>query len=60
MFARLVQLRPWLVHLRSGDWLVMASGVAMCVGATLLLWQGDVPDKAIVRAGGKVVAEVAL
>lgn len=60
LFPRLAQLRPWLVHLRAGDWLVMALGCAACVGATVLLWQGDVPDKAIVRAGGKVVAEVSL
>lgn len=50
----------WLPLVRPGDWLVLAGGAAVAVGSVLLLWRGGVPDKAVVRAGGTVYAELPL
>lgn len=47
-------------ELRPGDLLVLAAGVAVCVASALVLWRGGVPDKAVIRAGGKVFAQVDL
>nr|WP_211168972.1 NusG domain II-containing protein [Aromatoleum toluvorans] len=46
--------------LRPGDWLVLVGALALCVLSALTLWRGGAPDKAVVRAGGKVFAEVGL
>ena len=35
-------------------------GLVVCAYAVLSLWQGGAPDGAVVRAGGRVVAEVDL
>lgn len=53
-------LAAWAVHLRMGDGLVLAAALAFCVGSALVLWQGGRPDKAIIKAGGQVFAEVDL
>jgi len=62
--SALVALRQWLAawarHLRVGDGLVLAAALVFCVGSALSLWQGGRPDKAIIKAGGKVFAEVDL
>jgi len=62
--SALVALRQWLAawarHLRVGDGLVLAAALAFRVGSALSLWQGGRPDKAIIKAGGKVFAEVDL
>ncbi|MDX9884160.1 NusG domain II-containing protein [Thauera sp.] len=50
----------WRALLRPGDIVVVALGLAVCVYAVLNLWQGGVPDGAVVRAGGRVVAEADL
>lgn len=50
----------WLGLLRPGDYLVLAGALAVCVLSALTLWRGGAPDKAIVRAGGTVVAELSL
>lgn len=50
----------WRALLRPGDVLIAAAGLAVCVHAAAVLWQGGRPETAVVRAGGKVVAEVAL
>ena len=50
----------WRSLLRPGDVGVVVGGVALCVHSLLSLWQGGRPDTAIVRAGGKVVAELEL
>ena len=47
-------LAAWAVHLRAGDGLVLAAALAFCVASALSLWQGGRPDKAIIKAGGKV------
>lgn len=50
----------WIGLLQPGDFLVLAAAVAVCVLSALALWRGGAPDKAIVRASGKVVAELSL
>lgn len=46
--------------MRPGDWVVIALGVALCVCLGLRFWTSGAPGKLIVRAGGRVVEEVAL
>ncbi len=53
-------LAAWAVHLRMGDGLVLAAALVFSVGSALVLWQGGRPDKAIIKAGGQVFAEVEL
>lgn len=53
-------LAAWAVHLRMGDGLVLVAALAFSVGSALVLWQGGRPDKAIIKAGGQVFAEVDL
>lgn len=53
-------LAEWRRLLRVGDLLMMALGLAVCVGSALALWRGGAPDGAVIRAGGKVYAEVDL
>ncbi len=53
-------LAGWRALLRPGDVLVALGGLALCGYAVLSLWQGGRPDGAVVRAGGRVVAEVDL
>lgn len=57
-------LRPdfagWRQLLRPGDVAVALVGLALCVYSALTLWRGGEPDGAVVRAGGKVVAELDL
>lgn len=50
----------WRALLRPGDWLVIAAGLGLCVYSGVGLWTAGAPDGAIVRAGGKVVAETDL
>lgn len=53
-------LAAWASHLRAGDLLVLGCALGVCVLSALTLWQGGRPDKAIIRAGGRVFAEVDL
>nr|WP_211163118.1 NusG domain II-containing protein [Aromatoleum diolicum] len=39
---------------------MLLGAVVVCVLSALALWRGGAPDKAVVRAGGKVFAEVPL
>lgn len=50
----------WRGLLRPGDLLVAIGGLLVCGYALLALWQGGVPDGAVIRAGGKVIARVDL
>ena len=52
--------RDWLALLRPGDYLTLAAALALCVLSALALWRGGAPDKAVVRAGGKVFGEFGL
>ncbi|MCB1916760.1 MAG: NusG domain II-containing protein [Rhodocyclaceae bacterium] len=53
-------LKTWLRHLRVGDVLTLAVAAAGCVASFALMWRGEAPDRAIVRAGGRIVAELPL
>lgn len=55
-----LSLGGWRGLLKPGDVLVVVAGFAVCVHSLVLLWQGGRPESAIVRAGGKVVAELDL
>ena len=46
--------------MRPGDVFVVLGGLAVCAYSVAVLWQGGRPESAIVRAGGKVVAEIEL
>ncbi|HQZ02671.1 MAG TPA: NusG domain II-containing protein [Thauera sp.] len=50
----------WRALIKPGDVLVVLVGLVVCVHSLLLLWRGGQPEAAIVRAGGKVVAELDL
>lgn len=54
------ELAGWRALLRPGDVVVAAAGLGVCLYALATLWRGGVPDGAVVRAGGKVVARVDL
>ena len=51
---------PWLSLLRPGDWLVAICGAILCAVSFPLVWQGGRAEKAIVRCGGEVFAELDL
>lgn len=53
-------LAGWRALLRAGDVIVLLGGLAVVGLALLALSRAGAPDAAIVRAGGKVVAEVDL
>ena len=53
-------LAAWRALIRPGDVLVALAGLALCVHAFVCLWQGGRPETALVRAGGKLVAELDL
>lgn len=50
----------WRAHLRPGDWLVVALGLAFCAAAFPLAWQAGVAEKAVIRRGGEAFAELDL
>lgn len=51
---------PWLSLLRPGDWLIAAFGAILSVASFPLAWQGGHGQKAVVRRGGDVFAELDL
>ena len=55
-----LDVAQWRALLRPGDVVVVVLGLVVCAYAVLSLWQGGAPDGAVVRAGGRVVAEVDL
>ena len=50
----------WLALLRPGDWLVAALGAALCVATFPVARSLGIAEKAIVRRGGEVYAELDL
>lgn len=46
--------------IKTGDWLVLLIGMAITTWLFATLWQGHAADKAVVRSGGKIVAELSL
>lgn len=54
------RLRPWIGLMRPGDYLTLAFALALCLVSAATLWRGGAPDKAVVRAGGQIFAEIGL
>lgn len=50
----------WLAFLRPGDWLIGALGLGFCALSFPLAWQAGVAEKAVVKRGGEVFAELDL
>ena len=50
----------WISLLRRGDWLVVIFGTLLCAVSFPLAWQGGNAEKAVVRRGGEVFAELEL
>ena len=50
----------WRDLLRPGDWLLAGVGLAVCVLSFPLAWQAGRAEKAVVRQGGAVSAELDL
>lgn len=50
----------WRKYLRPGDWLVLVVGVAAVILMAPRFWGGGAAEKAIVRSGGKIFAELDL
>jgi hypothetical protein len=50
----------WVGLCRPGDWLVLVLGLAICGASFPLAWQAGVAEKAVVRRGGEVFAELDL
>jgi len=50
----------WLAFLRPGDWLIAALGLALCAASFPLAWQAGIAEKAVVKRGGEVFAELDL
>lgn len=46
--------------IKPGDWLVLLAGTTITAWLFATLWQGHAADKAVVRSGGKIVAELML
>ena len=46
--------------IKPGDWLVLLGGMLATGALFANLWQGNAANKAVVRSGGKVVAELSL
>ncbi|MBP8133880.1 NusG domain II-containing protein [Zoogloea oleivorans] len=46
--------------MKAGDVLVLGCALLVCVLSAISLWKGGRPDKAIIKSGGKVFAEVDL
>ncbi len=53
-------MNAWRHLMRPGDWLMLMLLSCAVAASFLLLWRGGAADKVVVRAGGKVFAEVPL
>ena len=49
-----------LHYIRPGDWLTLLLGGTAVVMLSLMLWSGDMADRAIIRSGGKIFSVVPL
>ncbi len=50
----------WLALFKPGDWLLAVLGTLFCIFSFPLTWQGGVAEKAIIKRGGEVFAELDL
>ena len=50
----------WLAFFRPGDWLIVFLSLVFCVASFPLAWQAGKPEKALIKRGGDVFAELDL
>ncbi len=50
----------WPAFFRPGDWLTVALGLTVCAASFPLAWQAGVAEKAVIRRGGELFAEIDL
>ena len=50
----------WLALFRPGDWLIAALGLLVCAISFPLAWHGGVAEKAVIKRGGEIFAELDL
>ena len=50
----------WLTFFRPGDWLTVALGLSACAISFPLAWQAGMAEKAVIKSGGTVFAELDL
>ena len=53
-------MRRWLALLRPGDWLLTLLALIACAFSFPLAWRGGEAQKAVIRCGGEVFAELPL
>ena len=53
-------MRGWLALLRPGDWLLVLVALLVCVLSFPLAWRGGAAEKAVIRRGGELFAELPL
>ena len=53
-------MRGWLALLRPGDWLLVLVALLVCVLSFPLAWRGGAAEKAVIRRGGELFAELDL
>lgn len=53
-------LRVWFALVKPGDWLTLGLGAVLVAALFAALWHGGSASRAIVRAGGKIYAELSL
>lgn len=53
-------MKRWLAYLRSGDYLVVALAALFTASLFPLFWRSGPAERAVIRADGKVFAEVDL
>lgn len=58
--ANAAVLPHWRTLMRPGDWLTLLLGVGLCALAVAHVASAGAPEKAVVRAGGRIVAELPL
>jgi hypothetical protein len=50
----------WFALFKPGDWLIAALGLVFCLASFSLAWQAGVAEKAVIKRGGEVFAELDL
>jgi hypothetical protein len=51
---------PWVALLKPGDWLLVVLGLVFCGLSFPLAWQAGIAEKAVIKRGGTVFAELDL
>jgi hypothetical protein len=50
----------WLALFRAGDWLVAGLALVICTASIPLSWSGGAGEKAVIKRGGEIYAELDL